>query len=188
MISVPTMLAVVVGLLVYKLADITIAWLSNTNSNQRVGNQTLPINLNYPDPTYGRVQSPFVQEHYCQIGNEYFAKYSTVYQHMQFINYKLISISVNSFVTHHVVKITFESIFEHQYDIRWNNGITEYNWETKIPMEELPLNCIDDPSFNHLIEYYAMIRVWNYYYNKYPQLMLYPAMIGRNRNEHECLR
>ena len=147
-----------------------------------------PIHLQAQKAIYKQVSSPYDSIHFIELNGKTHPRYRTIYQHAEYIEFTLDSIKLNTLVTHYEIKVSFNSKLEHNYDIRWEEGIIDFSWKTKIPFEDYPNEGLKNEHFKYLLECHCLCEVWNHYYGLYPELMQHKAMVGTNKAEHEHLR
>lgn len=188
MLSIPVLVTLLVGLGSWSMTGIVMDWLKSDKKIQDNERRILPTNANMPETNYALVTSPYSFEHFIEYNNNMFAKYRTVYEHMRFIEYDLESIQMNDWLTHWVIRVNYRTRMEYHYDVRFEDGLIDMIWETRIAISDFHEESLDDDQFKLLLEFYCMVQIWNHHYKQYPTLMQHKAYVGKNRKEHEHLR
>jgi len=185
MISIPAVLTVIALAATWQLSgkvyDLVVKKLLNDSNTH--GPTIMDLSGNYC-----AITSPFSDHHFIEFNGVLHPKYRSVYQHSEYIHFNLDSIELNSLVTHYVIKGSFKSTLEHNYDITWEEGIIDYRWTTKLQFEDFPNERMDDENFRYLLEYYCLAEIWDHYYKLYPELLQHPSIVGTTQSEHEYLR
>lgn len=188
MINIPLVIALIVVIGAWHYSGILWDKFMVKDEEKEVEPRSFPVHIQTPSATYYQVISPYNDNHFVELNGKMRPRYLTVYQHSEYIDFQLEDISPNDFVTHWIVKGSFTSRLEHCYDVKWEEGVIDFTWKTKIPFGDFPTEKLEDEQFKYLLECYCLCEIWNHYYKLYPHLMQHPAVVGTNPTEHEHLR
>lgn len=184
-----TMIAAIVAGVAFKFSDLLLDWLGFDEEKQE-NIKRIGVDIHNPPMNYDvQLKSPFKENHFVEINGEKVARYTTIYNFMEWIEFKLSRPPyVNKYVTNYVVRGEFISRTEYTYDVNWTEGLGIYTCNTQIVMEKFSEEERNSPDFPIFLEFHCMVDVWNNYHRKYPMLFPYPAYIGESKEEHSLLK